>query len=273
MGNKCPSGFQNNPTNPVACVPECPRQKGFDIAVQGGVPACVYRSRPTVFFTLKSVSALDDKTFAQYPTVQSLPAGSPAKANYLAAIEAYNADSAIALQKVAKETQLADAFKDLQLAENIRDKSPQAYQDARIRYYTLLNGDKWIDEERARVTQSEVAPKVASYMASYQDMTTRQTQQQRTIDVVKAVKDKVVSMKDDFKTTTNVFAKQIGELKSQIEIEKRRSLEEKQASTNWAHLVVNVLLVVFAIAAILVIVRKLIANESTSAYTRTPGVQ
>lgn len=270
MGNKCPSGFQNNPTNPVACVPECPRQRGFDLGVKGGVPACVYRTRPEVFFALKSVPGLDDKNIALYPTVQSMPNGTSTKTNYLAAIEAYNGDSAMALQTVAKDVQLADAFKDLQLAENVRDKSPQAYQDARIRYYTLLNGEGWINEEKSRVLQGEVAPKIASYMTSYQDITTRRNQQQKTMDIVKAVKDKVVSMKDDFKMTTNVFSKQINELKSQIEIEKRRSLAEKEETSSWIHMVVNVLLIVFAIAAILVIVRKL-SSTTTSTYTPSPA--
>jgi hypothetical protein len=215
-----------------------------------------------VFFTLKSAPGLNEQTIAKHPTVESLPAASPLKGLYLAAIDAYAADSARSLQKVARDVQLADAFRDLQLAENVRDKSPQAYQDARIRYYTLLNGERWIESERTRVQAAEVAPKVQSYMTSYQDMATRRTQQQRTMDIVKAVKDKVVSMKDDFKMTTNVFSKQIGELKNQIELEKKKSLQEKEETMSWIHMLVNVLMVVFAIAAIVVLVRKLSARPA-----------
>ena len=91
-----------------------------------------------------------------------------------------------------KETLLKDAFSALQEAENIRDKSPQAYQDARIRYYTLLKGDDWVEEEKKRVLVSEVGPKVSSYMTSYYDMLRRTNQQRRTMDAVKAVKDKML---------------------------------------------------------------------------------
>jgi hypothetical protein len=267
MGNKCPSGFQNNPANAVLCVRECPRQQGFELQIRNGVPACVYKSRPDVSFTLATASAFTDQEIAKYPTINLIPPNVPAKLQYVAADEKFKADLAIASQKVNKEAQLADAFKDLQLAENVRDKSPQAYQDARIRYYTLLNGDKWIEEERQRVVASEVVPKVASYMSSYQDLTNRQNQQQRTMDVVKAVKDKVISMKDDFKMTTNVFGKQIQELKSQIEIERRKGAEQKEEIQSWIHYLVNTLLVVFAIAAIITIVRKLMAKNSTPIKT------
>jgi len=268
MGNKCPSGFQNSPTNPALCVPECPQTQGFELQMRNGVPACVYKSRPDVFFTLGTAAAFTDQEIVKYPTVESIQ--TPAKTQYLAATEKFKADLAIASQKINKETQLADAFKDLQLAENVRDKSPQAYQDARIRYYTLLNGDKWIEEEKQRVVASEVVPKVASYMSSYQDLANRQTQQQRTMDVVRAVKDKVISMKDDFKTTTSVFGKQIAELKSQIEIERRKGAEQKEEIQSWIHYLVNTLLVVFAIAAIITLIRKLTATPPTSTYTPIP---
>jgi hypothetical protein len=236
--------------------------------MRNGVPACVYKSRPDVFFTLGTAAAFTDQEIVKYPTVESIQ--TPVKTQYLAATEKFKADLAVASQKINKETQLADAFKDLQLAENVRDKSPQAYQDARIRYYTLLNGDKWIEDEKQRVIVSEVAPKVATYMASYQDMATRQSQQQRTMDVVRAVKDKVISMKDDFKMTTNVFGKQIAELRSQIEIEKRKGIEQKQEIQSWIHYLVNTLLVVFAIAAIITLVRKLTATTPTSTSTYRP---
>ena len=80
-------------------------------------------------------------------------------------------------------------------------------------------------------------------------------------------------MTDDFKMNKNLFSKQIGELKNQIELEKRKNLDEKEETVSWMHMLVNALLVVFAIAAILVLVRKLTATKSTSAYTPTPGIR
>lgn len=239
--------------------------------VRNGVPACAYTAQPGVYFQLATAPALTDAQLQLFGANRG--EGATLTQTFFDAIETTGKRFQLAKSKISTKQQIDDAFKDLQAAENVRDKSPEAYQDARIRYYTMVKGEDWVNEERKRILDSEVAPKVASYMASYQDITNRQNQQQRTMDVVKAVKDKVVSMKDDFKMTTNVFSKQIGELKNQIEIEKKKSLMEKQETSSWIHMIVNTLLVVFAIAAILVIVRKLMANKSTSAYTSTSGFQ
>jgi hypothetical protein len=212
-----------------------------------------------VYFSLPTAPALDEKG------LDAFNQGGSRAVPFQTATNDTLKRFEVAQSKISTKQQLTDAFAALQSAENVRDKSPEAYQDARIRYYTLLKGEDWMKEEEARIVNSEVAPKVASYVSSYQDMTRRQEQQQRTMDVVKAVKDKVISMKDDFKMTTNVFGKQIAELKSQIEIEKRRSLDEKQEVQSWFDFVVNILVVVFAIAAILAIVRKLVSTPATPA--------
>jgi hypothetical protein len=268
MANKCPSivGSTNSPTDSGTCIFDCSQiDKGWEVQVRNGVPACVYLAQPSVYFSLSTFPALDEKELGllegnKLPSVQQqiMSAGQETLKRFQ-----------VAKGKISTKEQIADAFKDLQLAENVRDKSPDAYQDARIRYYTLVKGEDWVNEEKERILKSEVAPTIASYMASYRDMTNRQSQQQRTMDVVRAVKDKVISMKDDFKMTTNVFGKQIAELRSQIEIEKRKGVEEKEEIQSWIHYLVNTLLVVFAIAAILTLVRKLTATSSTSTSTYT----
>ncbi len=271
MANKCPpmGAVMNSPTDSGTCIFDCSKvDKGWEVQVRNGVPACVYTAQPSVYFSLPTFPALDAKELDLWMGNQ-LPreVGQRLMGQFESAGQETGKRFELAKSKISTKEQIADAFKDLQLAENVRDKSPDAYQDARIRYYTLVKGEDWGNEEKERVIKSEVAPKVASYMSSYQDMVNRQNQQQRTMDVVKAVKDKVISMKDDFKMTTNVFGKQIQELKSQIEIERRKGAEQKEEIQSWIHYLVNTLLVVFAIAAIITIVRKLMATNSTPIKT------
>jgi hypothetical protein len=158
---------------------------------------------------------------------------------------------------LAREVQLRDAFRELQQAENARDKSPQAYQDARVRYYTLLKGETWLDEERKRISDAEAVPKIVGYLRTYDDMNRRVSQQQRTLDIVQSVKDRILSLKDDFAYTTNTFSKQIAELKNQIEIEKKKGQLEKQEVTYWIDTALNVLLVLLTLAAVAVVAKKL----------------
>jgi hypothetical protein len=279
LGTSCIQGFQSSPTTPGRCVPDCPTQQGFELQVRNGIPACVYKTNASVYFTLKNAPGLGDGFVLRVPTLTSFAnyarqTGNTSTYNeYKTAKDAYDKDSAVALERVGKSQQLADAFAELQTAENVRDKSPQAYQDARVRYYTLLNGEGWLNEETARITNAEALPKVAQYLATYQDLNTRVQQQQKTSEVVTGVKDKLISMKDDFKMTTDVFSKQIAELKNQIEIEKKAGQIKAGTVMDWMGFLLNVLLVVTAIAAAFVLIRKLLQKQASPAYTTTSTVR
>ena len=260
-------------------MPDCPTQQGFELQVRNGIPACVYKTNASVYFTLKSAPGVSDgfvsriTTLQQFANYASRTGQSSVFGEYKTAKDAYDKDSAVALERVGKTQQIADAFAELQTAENVRDKSPQAYQDARVRYYTLLNGEGWLEEEKARITNAEALPKVAQYLTTYEDLNTRVQQQQKTNDVVNGVKDKLISMKDDFKMTTDVFSKQIADLKNQIEIEKKAGQIKTGTVMEWMGFLLNVLLVVTAIAASFVLIRKLMQTQGSSTYTATPSVR
>lgn len=264
MGN-CPSGFQVNPAQGMTCVVQCPVEKGFETSVVDGVPVCNYKSDKRVFVKLMTVPSIQGGR-GETVTLDDLKAQNPGMhSRYVQAKEQFDKEFPVALSKVDKQRQVEDAFKDLQAAENVRDQSPQAYQDARMRYYTLVNGDKWVDEEKERITKAEVVPKIAQYMASYQDMNTRIAQQQQTLDVVNNVTDKVLSMKDEFAYATNTFAKQIDELKNQINIE-RKGREKDNKS--WTDFLLNILIVIAGIAAVVVLARRMLRGRAASVYTQ-----
>ncbi len=279
LGTSCLQGFQNSPNDSSRCVPECPTQQGFELQVKNGVPACVYRTNTTVYFPLKSAPGLlaslvqkvpDLQSFANYTRVSG---NTPILTEYRTAKTAYDQDAAIAMERIGKDRQLFDAFNELQLAENARDKSPDAYQQARVRYYTLRDGSNWVDEETKRILNAEALPKVAQFLSTYQDLNSRVQQQQKTTDVVNGVKDKLISMKDDFKMTTDVFSKQIAELKNQIEIEKKVGQLKEGTMMGWMGFLLNILLVVTALAALIVLIRKFIQKQGSPAYTTNPLVR
>lgn len=188
------------------------------------------------------------------------------RAEFEAATEAYTKDSAVALGKVAKDVQIADAFRELQIAENVRDKSPQAYQDARIRYYTLVNGETWLAEERERIAKAEVTPKLQEYVSVYDDLNQRSMQQKKTMEVADGVKNKLLSMKDDFELTTGAFAKQLNALKSEIQIEKKAGAFQTAELLSWVGTLLNVLLVLVLIVVAVVLIRRL-RTPPAAAYT------
>jgi hypothetical protein len=242
--------------------------EGFDLRVIGQQAVCAYRENPSVNVPLKSVSGIIKKTGQATPTLAQLKTQDPRL--YQAYIDAkadFDKRYPVVRKTVTRDNQLRDAFKELQQAENARDKSPQAYQDARIRYYTLLQGESWLDEERKRISDAEAMPKITGYLQTYTDMSTRLDQQRKTLDIVQGVKDRILSMKDDFAYTTNTFAKQIGDLKNQITIEKRQTEMEKQEVVSWIDVGLNILIILLTSVAVIVVVRKMVKKpEQKPAY-------
>jgi len=252
----CPSGFQISPTGEFSCVHECSRVQGFELRTVAGTPACVYVDRPATYFSLRLLpgSPTTPEQMAQYTT----------------ATEEYNNALEVALNGISKETRMDDAFKALQAAENARDTAPQAYQEARVRYYTLLNGNEWLNEEQQRILNAEAKPKAETYLATFTDLTTRRQQQQQTMDVMNAVKDKVLSMKDDFQMTTNVFSKQIAELKNQIQLESKSKVATTTTVMSWMDTLLNIVLVAILLVAVFVIGRTVVTRMSSTYSPSAP---
>lgn len=270
MGNgySCPSGF--NSAGFLQCVPTCPADKGFEARVAGNEPRCVYTDDPTQFIRLKLAPMYMNAAVDSPPqTLEWIRTNRPSLfPAYKSSQDDLTAKLTAVLQAIDKTKQIADAFKALQAAEDMRDTSPQAYQDARIRYYSLVRGPEWAASERARVLNADVMPTVASYARTISDITARKAQQDRTKDVVGLVTSKLISMKNDFRTTTNTLTKQVDVLKTQVELEKRRAVVQQKQTSDWF---LNVLLVILSLVVIVLLARKLWSRSAAPeapAYTR-----
>jgi undecaprenyl pyrophosphate phosphatase UppP len=91
---------------------------------------------------------------------------------------------------------------------------------------------------------------------------------------VNGIKDKVLSLRDDFKYSVNTFGDQIERVKTQIAIENRtREKEDVDRSSAWINIILNVLLVAVLAYAAYVLVRKVFfprrfVAPAVSVYTR-----
>lgn len=273
MGNgvSCPVGF--TPTGALLqCAYTCPTTKGLENRMVGNEPRCVYTRDPSKFVALKSAPMVTKATAGDPPrTLAWLQGNLPAEyALYQAAQDDAVAKIAVLLTTITREQQLTDAFQDLQTAENARDASPQAYQAARNRYYTLLRGDTWQAQERQRVLNAEVLPEIAPYIQSIQVASARESQQATTKSAVAAVKSNLISLKDDFRTTTTTLMKQVSELKNQIELQKRRAQETQAETSQW---VLNAVLVLLSLVVIYILVRRILKNRSQTSPARPTTAQ
>lgn len=273
MGNTfvCPAGFTS--AGALQCAVTCPSDKGLQNRMSGNEARCIYREDASKSFVLKTAPMVALTTPNDpIPTIAWIQTNRAAVyPAYKEAQDDFTAKSAALLQSIAKDQQVADAFKALQDAENTRDQAPAAYQAARTTYYTLTKGQDWLSAERARLLNAEVIPQVSSYIQSINDVTERKAQQDTTKSVVGTVQTKLMSLKDDFRATTTTLTKQVDALKNQIELEKRRAVVQQRATYDW---LVNLLIVAVSIIVIVLLVRKVMRPAYTSsASTSNAGVQ
>lgn len=260
----CPVGFTSGTTG--QCVPTCPSASGLENRLVNGEARCVYRQDTTKFFALQQspIVTLNSPTdFA--PTVAWLQTNRPALySSYTSAQADFDTKKALLLAQISTSQQVADAFKDLQTAENTRGDNPQAYQMARNRYYTLTQGDAWAANERLRLLNAEVLPEITPYLQSINFMTSRQAQQDQTKTAVSAVKSKLMSLKDDFRTTTGTLMKQVDELRNQIELQKRRSLQAQAQTSDWF---VNLVIIALSLVVIYLLYRRIVRPPAKKPVT------
>lgn len=101
-----------------------------------------------------------------------------------------------------KEAELAKAFEFYQSAARNKDREPEIFEGARIRYFALKNGDAWLQQEKKRVQSQKIDPEVDSYRKQYEMLQAEAGIQKGYTDSVAQVRDKQSSMKNQL--TNNV---------------------------------------------------------------------
>ena len=254
---QCPSTFA---PYQGACVRQCPESQ-FTFLTSNNQPRCVSTTDSTKQVNLKPVTTILLENGKPLPSLESLQQSDPGRyALYKTESDRVDAEIRVILSEVDKKKQIDDAFKALQQAENVRDKSPEAYGRARVAYYSLTQGPEWVEGEKERVAKVEVEPEISKYRMSFDSLTSRQQNQQRTQDVMKSVQDGVLSLKDDFEYTTNIFKKQIGNLKNEINIERRgreKPVSEAGDFYKWVDALLNLFIIAGLIYAVFVLWKKL----------------
>jgi hypothetical protein len=273
MGNiqfQCPTEFEQSPTSRFSCVVKCPSNKGYEVRQVNGMTGCVYKAFPDRFVSLKPTPTLNvpiekGKPVPPAPSFESLKETNLELYNrYKEEYERFGKEFAIVDEEIGRRRKIQDAFQQLQIAENARDTAPEAYQEARNRYYTLTRGESWLQEERERLARVDVAPVINEYVGQYDDMKRRANQQQRTIDVVNAVKDKLLSVQDELSTSVNAFSRQINGLKNMINLERRKQEEKQTKSYEWIGLFLNIVLTIVIVIAVISLVRVVLRRQSTA---------
>lgn len=96
--------------------------------------------------------------------------------------------------------------------EQTQNQDPEGYQQARIAYYTALNGDEWLVKEKERIAKDEISPKITAYTTQYDDLKKEEKSQKVFVNLMNSLQTQQVEDEQDLRF-----------LKKQVESEKDKT--------------------------------------------------
>ena len=262
MGN-CPSANAIPGPSSGTCVLKCPAQFRYDV-----VRGCVSVVDPSVAFMLEPIPWIPwvNGKPSNVESIDQLRTTNPALyGQYSQALVKFNADLAVAQGSIDRSAQVKSSFERLQSTQNVSDQFPDAYQQARLDYYTLIKGPKWAEGEKARIANTDAAVKVNGFSREFQSLQGQINQQQSLIELLNASKDKVLGVTDVVQKSVSTLNKQVDEVKNQINMNtiQHSNLKKKQS---WFVFILNILTVLLLVYVILLIVGRFTAPKNTTSF-------
>lgn len=258
----CPVEFMFSPSGNT-CIVKCPTMKNYTLTSKDSILSCTHTTDKTATVQLMPTPAtpVSSKWVSRASAVgwTGYPGGY--RDAYEAEIKRFSDAIAVADANIDKSTKLSTAFNKLQEAENARDTAPDAYQTARVAYYTLLKGDTWLNEEKNRVANAEAQPVINDLLSKYQNLQYTRSRQQAVIDSMNNVKQSVLGVKDDLDFSVSNFQKHIEDIKNQINKDKRDQDIQLSKATTWIEVLLNWLIALASLIAIFFLGRYLMRSK------------
>jgi hypothetical protein len=132
-------------------------------------------------------------------------------------------------------------------AEN-QDQDPAGYERARIAYYSLLNGQGWLDTEKQRIAKEEVEPIVNSYNTNYATLKDEQKSQAVFVNLANNLKAQEAGDRQD-----NAFLqKQLNKEKDKAAVLNRLSLFNTSASPDYSYIpiIIDIIIALLMMSAL-----------------------
>jgi hypothetical protein len=106
-----------------------------------------------------------------------------------------------------EEARKQRAFKAFQDAARNKEKDPETFEAARMRYYFLTKGPAWFKQEKKRISSEKIDPILADYRDMYTTLQAEEEIQRGYTDSIEVIKNKQETIKDSTVKQTSFFDK------------------------------------------------------------------
>jgi len=98
-------------------------------------------------------------------------------------------------EDLRKEKELQTAFAFFESASRNKEKEPEIFEGARIRYLALKNGDAWLQQEKKKLQSEKLEPEVDNYRRQYEMLKGEAEVQKGYTDSIANIRDKQSALK------------------------------------------------------------------------------
>lgn len=137
--------------------------------------------------------------------------------------------------------------------EQTKDQDPEGYEQARIAYYTALNGQGWLANEKTRLAKEDVSPKITAYTKQYEDLKKQQSSQQVFMNLMNSLKAQEYGDEQDL----HFLKKQVQEEHDKADVMNRLTvLGGQPSSSNYILIILDVILAVLGLGILYMLYKK-----------------
>lgn len=137
-------------------------------------------------------------------------------------------------------------------------KGTAEYEPARVKYYTLLEGQGWLAKEKERIAKDELDTKIKNYTSRYETLKSQQKIQSTYSNLVRAFK----AEEEENKQVT----KQIGSVSDQASVLNRLSQLSPVSSgfsiTNYLPIILDVIIGILSLIILYMLYLKFMVSSS-----------
>jgi hypothetical protein len=122
---------------------------------------------------------------------------------------------------------------------------PEKYEQARIAYYTALNGQGWLAKEKERIAKDEIEPSLAEYSGKYKELKGEIKTQKVFTNLATALKAQVAGDEED----NNFLQKQLNKEKDRTQtLLRMNEIGASYSTTSWLPFIFDAIYVILGLA-------------------------
>lgn len=151
-----------------------------------------------------------------------------------------------------RNNELASLKLALDEASKTKDIDPEKYEQARIGYFTLLKGQGWLQEEKKRIADKDIAPLIREFTRKYNSLKGEQKTQSIYVNLTNALE----AQQTADESTQSYLKQQMEAEKTKARRLERLSQLGGSQSINWISTVVEGLIAFFGLLFVYLVFTK-----------------